>query len=267
MSKGPAVVAAKTPAIESLLGAHGNRLLASLPLVELERLRPHLVSTELGYKCPLYEANEPIKFVHFIESGVASMVNTMSNGDAAEVGTVGNEGFVGIPVLFGDEQSPTSVYMQVSGASLKMKANQFRAELDRNPVMLKTMLHYAHAFFNLVAQSAACDTFHLLEQRCCRWLLMTQDRMQSNRFPLTQEFLAMMLGVRRPGVTAAANALKRAGLIDYMRGCITVLDRSGLEKRACECYAVIKRLFDDLHGFVPNDREKSHELSAKISHR
>lgn len=175
----------------------------------------------------------------------------MMNGDAVEVGTIGNEGFVGIPVLFGDKHAPTSAYMQVGGTSLKMRADLFRGEMQRNTRIPKTMLHYAHAFFNQVAQSVACNTFHLLEQRCCRWLLMTQDRMQSSDFPLTQELLSMMLGVRRAGVTDAANALKRAGLIHYARGRVTILDRAEMEKRACECYGVTKRAFDHLLGFFP----------------
>jgi CRP-like cAMP-binding protein len=226
--------------------AQQNRLLAWLPEAEYEKLRPHLIPTKLGYKFPLYEENEPIEFVYFIERGVASLVNTMSNGDAAEVGTIGNEGFVGMPVLFGDDSSPTSVYMQVEGVGLKMKANLFRAEINRNAPMRSAMLHYAHFFFNQVAQSAACNTLHRVDQRCCRWLLTTQDRMQSDDFPLTQEFLAMMLGVRRAGVTEAANALKRGGLINYNRGTISVLDRAGLEKRTCECYRVTKRELDRL---------------------
>jgi CRP-like cAMP-binding protein len=232
--------------------AHRNLLLASLPDEEYDDLRPHLVPTTLEYKSTLYEVNEPIPFVHFIDTGVASLVNTMTNGDAAEVGTIGNEGFVGIPILFGDKQAPTSVYMQVGGAGLKMKANVFRELMQRNPSVQRRMLRYAHAFFNQIAQSAACNTFHLLEQRCCRWLLMTQDRMQSTDFPLTQEFLAMMLGVRRAGVTDAANALKRAGLIKYTRGRVTVLDRAGIEKRTCECYGVTKKEFDHLLGFSPH---------------
>ena len=251
MSKSTAVVARRSldNGVSPIL--HQNRLLASLPELEFESLRPHLMRTVLQYKSPLYEANAPIEFVHFIETGVASLVNTMMNGDAAEVGTVGNEGFVGIPILFGDKEAPTSVYMQVSGAGLRMKANQFRAELQRNCVMQRAMLQYAHAFINQIAQSAACNTLHLLEQRCCRWLLMTQDRMQSCDFQLTQEFLAMMLGVRRAGVTDAANALKRDGLINYSRGSVTVLDRMGLEKRTCECYGVTKREFDNLLGILP----------------
>jgi CRP-like cAMP-binding protein len=251
LSKTASVVAKYAPDIGVLSKSHQNRLLASLPDEEFERLRPHLVPTLLGYKSPLYEANSPIDFVHFIETGVASLVNTMMNGDAAEVGTIGNEGFVGVPILFGDKEAPTSVYMQVGGAGLKMKASIFRAELQRSIMMQRVMLRYAHAFFNQIAQSAACNTLHLLEQRCCRWLLMTQDRMHSNGFPLTQEFLAMMLGVRRAGVTDAANTLKRAGLIDYTRGSVSILDRAGMEKRTCECYGVTKKEFDRLHRPAP----------------
>ena len=231
--------------------AHQNRLLASLTDETHDQIRPYLLPEVLDYKSPLCEANEPIEFVHFIETGVVSLVNTMLNGDTAEVGTIGNEGFVGIPILLGDKQAPTGAYMQVGGAGLKMKVNRFREAIQRNPLMLKALLHYAHTFFNQIAQTAACNTFHLLEQRCCRWLLMMQDRMPTSDLPLTQEFLAMMLGVRRAGVTDAANALKRAGLIKYTRGHVTILDRAGLEKRSCECYGVTKREFDQLIGFVP----------------
>ena len=225
-----------------------NRLLNLLPAEDYARLRRHLHPVEFRYKLSLYQADQPIEFVQFIETGVASLVNTMKNGDAAEVGTIGNEGMVGLPVIFGDSQAPTSVYMQVAGHGLQMKAKTFWQEMQRSTFLRKAMLHYAHAFFNQVAQSAACNTFHLLERRCCRWLLMTHDRMQSNEFQLTQEFLAMMLGVQRPGVTLAAGELQRSGLIRYTRGNVTILDHAGLMKRSCECYAVSKREFDRLLG-------------------
>jgi len=227
-----------------------NRLLKLLPPEDFERLRPHLQPVEFKYKLSLYRADEQIEFVHFIETGVASLVNTMKNGNSAEVGTIGNEGMVGLPVIFGDSQAPTSVYMQVAGHGLRMKAKTFWQEMQRSASLRTVMLHYAHAVFNLVAQSAACNTFHVLERRCCRWLLMTQDRMQSNEFQLTQEFLAMMLGVQRPGVTLAARELQRAGLIHYKRGNVKILDHAGLIKRSCECYAVSKREFDRLLGMT-----------------
>ena len=228
--------------------AGANRLLALLPRADFERLRPHLEYTALKYRQSLYRARRPIGFVYFIETGVGSLVNTMANGDAAEVGTIGNEGVVGLPLILQDEEAPTSVYIQVPGTGLRMTAALFRKELARSASMRTVMLRYTHAFFNQVAQSAACNQFHSLEQRCCRWLLMTHDRMESNDFLLTQEFLAMMLGVQRTGVTAAAGALQRAGLINYSRGNVTIKNRRGLERRSCECYGIAKREFDRLLG-------------------
>ena len=225
-----------------------NRLLGLLTARDYQRLRPHLEPTTLEYRKSLYEADRKIAFVYFIETGVGSLVNTMVNGQAAEVGTIGNEGLVGVPVVLGDDRAPTSVYIQVPGEGLRMKASIFREELARSPTMQAVMLRYVHALFNQVAQSAACSHFHSLEQRCCRWLLMTRDRMQSDEFLLTQEFLAMMLGVQRPGVSIAAGGLQRAGLITYKRGNVTILDGPGLRKRSCECYGVSKREFDRLLG-------------------
>ena len=227
---------------------HANRLLGLLPPRDYRRLSPHLQRIPLGYRQSLYRANKPIGFVYFIETGVGSLVNTMANGEAAEVGTIGNEGVVGLPLLFGDDRAPTSVYVQVPGAGLRMKVALFNKELARSASMRRVMLRYAHAFFNQVAQSAACNHFHSLEQRCCRWMLMTHDRMQSDEFLLTQEFLAMMLGVQRTGVSAAAGALQQAGLIRYKRGNVTIIDRRGLLQRSCECYGVSKREFDRLLG-------------------
>ena len=228
--------------------SYANRLLGLLPPKDYQRLRPHLQPLRLEYRQSLYRANKPIKFVYFIETGVGSLVNTMRNGEAAEVGTIGNEGLVGLPVVWGDDRSPTGVYVQVPGLGLRMKATLFKKELSRSASMQSVMLRSAHAFFNQVAQSAACNQFHSLEQRCCRWLLMTYDRMHADEFLLTQEFLAMMLGVQRTGVTAAAGALQRAGLIRYRRGNVTVIDRRGLIRRLCECYGVSKREFDRLLG-------------------
>jgi CRP-like cAMP-binding protein len=226
-----------------------NRLLGLLPPRDYARLLPHLHRIPLEYRQSLYRANRPIGFVYFIETGVGSLVNTMANGQAAEVGTIGNEGLVGLPIVFGDDRAPTSVYVQVPGAGLRMKATLFKKELAQSASMRTVMLRYAHAFFNQVAQSAACNHFHSIDRRCCRWLLMTHDRMQSDEFMLTQEFLAMMLGVQRTGVTAAAGALQRAGLIRYARGNVTIIDRRGLLRRSCECYGISKREFDRLLGY------------------
>jgi CRP-like cAMP-binding protein len=244
----------QTMAIRKAADRHDNRLLGLLPARDYARLRPHLQRIPLTYRQSLYRADKPIGFVYFIETGVGSLVNTMTNGEATEVGTIGNEGMVGLPLVWGDDQAPTSVYVQVPGAGLRMPAALFNRELARSASMRAVMQRYGHAFFNQVAQSAACIHFHSLQQRCCRWMLMTHDRMQADQFLLTQEFLAMMLGVQRTGVSAAAGALQQAGLIRYRRGNVTIIDRGGLERRSCECYGVSKREFDRLLGGRPTPR-------------
>jgi CRP-like cAMP-binding protein len=231
-----------------LVRQHGNRLLGGLSDVDYELLGPHLKPVTLEYRAVLYAPNQPIDFVYFIESGVASLVNSMENGDAAEVGTIGNEGIVGLPVLFGDDTAPTGVYMQVPGDGWKMPARVFGEQIHLSKSLRTAFLHYAAAFFNQVAQSAACVTFHPLEQRCCRWLMMTRDRMPSDEFMLTQEFLAMMLGVQRSSVNTAMGSLQKKGLVSYNRGHVTILDREALQAAACECYHVTKREFDRLLG-------------------
>ena len=225
-----------------------NRLLDLLGPNDLEQLRPHLQPLDFEYRQVLYEPNRPIEWVHFPVTGVASLVNTMANGSAVEVGTIGNEGMVGLPIVLGDRVDPSSAYVQVPGSGLRLRASILEEKLRSSGSMRRVMLHYAHAFFSQIMQSAACAHFHSLNQRCCRWLLMTHDRVQSDEFLLTQEFLGMMLGVRRSSVTEAARGLKNKRIIDYRRGQVTVLDRPGLEKLSCECYDVSKREFDRLLG-------------------
>ena len=240
-----------------------NRLLALLPARDRGRLDRHLERIPLTYRQSLYRARRPLDFVYFIETGVGFLVNTMSNGAAAEVGTIGNEGIVGLPLLLGDDRAPTSVYVQVPGQGLRMTAALFSAELARSASMRTVMLRYAHALFNQVAQSAACNHFHSLEQRCCRWMLMTHDRMKTDEFLLTQEFLAMMLGVQRTGVSAAAGTLQRRGLIRYSRGIVNILDRHGLRERSCEYYGVSKREFDRLLGDPPVHAAQAREVPPR----
>lgn len=237
--------------------SYRNRLLQLLHPADFDRLRPHLKPVALEYRQSLYEANQNINFVYFPIEGVASLVNTMANGSATEVGTIGNEGIVGLPVIFGNHRAQTSAYVQVPGTGLQLRADVLRNELELNSRTRAIMLHYAHAFFNQVAQSAACAHFHSVEQRCCRWLLMTHDRVNSDQFLLTQEFLGMMLGVRRTSVTDVAHELKHRKLIEYSRGRVTILDRSGLEKHACECYLVTKKEFDRLLGLPLGIRSDS----------
>ena len=198
-----------------------NRLLSLLSDDDYEHLRPHLSLVVLEYRKSLYEASRPIEHVYFPVDGVASLVITTADGASAEVGTIGSEGMVGLPICLGDREAPSSVYVQVPGTALKIDAGVFRGELERSPTLNLVMLRYAHAFFNQVAQSAACAHLHRVEQRCCRWLLMTRDRMPSGDFLLTHEFLGMMLGVRRTTVTEVMGILQKAGLIRYRRGHVT----------------------------------------------
>jgi CRP-like cAMP-binding protein len=243
-----------------------NRLLSLLSDADYERLRPHLTNVVFDYKKSLYEASRPIGQVYFPIDGVASLVLTTAEGASAEVGTIGSEGMVGLPVVLGDDDAPSSVYVQVPGTALGMDSGIFRRELEHNPALNLVMLRYAHAFFNQVAQSAACAHLHRVEQRCCRWLLMTRDRMPSGDFLLTHEFLGMMLGVRRTTVTDVMGSLQKAGLIRYRRGHVTILEEGALRQRACECYGISKREFDRLLGDTPAEprTDKKNRLISEV---
>jgi CRP-like cAMP-binding protein len=225
-----------------------NRLLTLLSNDDYERLRPHFALVDLECKKALYEAGRPIERVYFPVEGVASLVIAMKDGAAAEVGTVGSEGLIGLPIVFGDRHAPSTMYVQVPGRALSMDAGAFRDAIEQSPTLKIIALRYAHAFFNHVAQSAACAHLHNLEQRCCRWLLLTRDRMPSNSFLLTQEFLGMMLGVQRTSVTLAMGKLQREGLLRYSRGHVTLVDVKALHDRACECYRISRAEFDRLLG-------------------
>lgn len=243
-----------------------NRLLSLLSDDDYERLRPHFSHAVLEYRKSLYEASRPIEQVYFPIDGVASLVITTAEGDSAEVGTIGSEGMVGLPVVLGDSEAPSSVYVQVPGTALQMDAGTFRSQLGHSPTLNLIMLRYAHAFFNQVAQSATCAHLHRVEQRCCRWLLMTRDRMPSGEFLLTHEFLGMMLGVRRTTVTEVMGVLQKAGLIRYRRGHVSILDQEALRQRACECYDVSKLEFDRLLGDTPlaPRTDKTHRLVSEV---
>jgi CRP-like cAMP-binding protein len=243
-----------------------NRLLSLLSDSDYERLRPHLSQVVFDYKKSLYEASRQIEHVYFPIDGVASLVLTTADGTSAEVGTIGNEGMVGLPICLGDDDAPSSVYVQVPGTALRLDARFFRGELGASPTLNLIMLRYAHAFFNQVAQSAACAHLHRVEQRCCRWLLMTRDRMPTGNFLLTHEFLGMMLGVRRTTVTDVMGSLQKAGLIRYRRGHVTILDHEALQQRACECYDISKAEFDRLLGdtAVAPRTDKMHRLISEV---
>lgn len=217
-----------------------NKILSLLPAPELEAVLRATEMVTVETKQIVWERDKVIRFVHFPEDGVISLVTDLRNGDKVEAMTVGNDGFVGMAVFHGLPTSRLTAIGQITGCSRRIAVENFRA-LAADCAALDGMLHrYSQFVFETVSQSAACNRLHVIEQRCARWLLMSHDRVGRDRFDLTQEFLAEMLGVRRPGVTVAMGILEKAGLIAHGRGNITVVDRAGLERASCECYAGIR---------------------------
>ena len=225
-----------------------NKLLKALPSEEYGWLRPHFEPVELTLKMVLAEPGEPFRHVYFIESGVVSVVNTVGEG-TVEVGTIGNEGMAGLSVFLDADAATSKTFVQVPGHAKRINAEIFATQADERRGLRQILHRYTHAFLTQVAQTASCNRMHEVQERCARWLLMTHDRVEgSDSFPLTHEFLSFMLGVRRAGVTVAAGALQKAGLIRYTRGKITVLDRQGLEEASCECYGIVRAHFQRLIG-------------------
>jgi CRP-like cAMP-binding protein len=234
--------------IPSLRATKTNRLLATLSGASLEAIRPDLDLKPLRMRQVLQSRGEKLHQVVFPLLGVASMVSLGDSGNSIEVATVGSEGMVGLPLFLGSEKASVEVFMQVPGEGLHLHAAAFRKHLDREPAFVRTLLLYTQALLTQVAQCSACNCYHSVESRCARWILQTHDRVEGEEFPLTQEFLALMLGVRRASVTETAQALQKRGLIHYNRGVIAVLDRAGLEAEACECYQLIHDEFERLLG-------------------
>jgi CRP-like cAMP-binding protein len=224
-----------------------NRLLNALPPDEYERVRAQLTETTLElHKC-LEEPGTTASYVYFPWSGVCSLTATMRDGRMVEVGTIGNEGVVGMSGYFGGQLPDVMTVVQVPGSGAHvMRRGVFLAEMDRAGALYHLVRRYSQALLALMTQSVACNALHDIDQRCARWLLMTHDRVDGDVLELTQEYLATMLGVRRPSVTDVARRLQRAKLIDYRRGRIRILDRGGLEAQSCECYATVRRHFERL---------------------
>jgi CRP-like cAMP-binding protein len=232
------------------LASRTNRILGALPPKEMDALRPLLETVRLACRQDLYEAGQPIDHVYFPHRGVISMVTVMPDGSAVEIATVGPEGMVGVPVFLGAEQMASKAFAQVPGEAARIEADAFRRAIAHSPALHRILLRYTLALMNQMAQNAACNRTHGVEERCARWLLMTQDRVHGDTFPLTQEFLAQMLGVRRPTVSIAAGMLAKAGLVSYVRGQMVILDREGLEAASCDCYRIIAREFERLTGGI-----------------
>ena len=228
--------------------ANSNRLLAALPAEDYARISPRFDQISLKLKDVLHRAGEPIHHVYFPSGGFCSVLTVLENGTMVEVATIGREGMIGISAVTSGAASDPSVTMVQAESPLcyRITTDAFCAELDRRGAFSVMVARYAHAYLGFVMQSTACNAVHSVEQRLARWLLTAQDRVDRNDFPLTQEFVAMMLGTRRPTVTVVARTLQRAGLITYRHGHLTILDRQGLEDASCECHQVAARLLDDV---------------------
>jgi CRP-like cAMP-binding protein len=225
-----------------------NRLLSGLSSEDFELLQRDLVLTPLVLHENIFPAGEPAEFVWFPHEGVISLVAVDAEGEAVEVATVGREGMTGLALVLGSETMTNRAMVQVVGRGSKMRSSAFRSALQASPTLRQHMLRYVLAVVTQVSQNAACNQLHAINTRCARWLLTTHDRVEGDSFGLTQEYLAMMLGVTRVSVSAAAGALQKAGLIRYSRGVVTITDRAGLEAAACDCYRIIEDEFARLRA-------------------
>jgi len=221
-----------------------NRVLASIPPRDYKRLQAHLEPVDLKFGEVLFEPGKAIKHVYFPVDCLISLLTAVDKRRTLEVGMVGNEGMAGMPFILGMGVSGVRAIVQGGGNALRMASGPFRIEFDRNRPLQEALYRYTYALMAQISQTAACNRFHEAEPRLCRWLLMTRDRVGVDEFPLTHEFLAHMLGLRREGVTEAASALKRRNLISYTRGKIQILDERGLKKSSCSCYQTVKAVFD-----------------------
>ncbi|WP_020506166.1 Crp/Fnr family transcriptional regulator [Lamprocystis purpurea] len=224
----------------------GNHLLAVLPPAVLERLVPRLELVELPLGEALYESGGRLSHVYFPTDAIVSLLNVMENGASAEIAVIGNDGLVGIALFLGSETMPNRAVVQSAGQAYRLKGSVFKQEFNSSGAFQRLLLRYTSALLAQMAQTAVCNRHHTVDQQLCRWLLLCLDRLPSNELTMTQELIANMLGVRREGVTDAAGKLQSAGLIEYSRGHIRMLDRPGLEARVCECYAVVRKEFSRL---------------------
>ena len=223
-----------------------NQLLAALPNGEMQRWLPHLESVDMPLGSVVYEAGGTLSHVYFPTTSIVSLLYVLESGASAEIAVVGNEGIVGVSLFMGGGSTPSRAVVQSAGRGFRLQAALMKVEFDRAGPALHLLLRYTQALITQMAQTAVCNRHHSLDQQLCRWLLLSLDRLEGSELVMTQELIANMLGVRREGVTEGALKLQQAGLIRYARGHIMVLDRAGLEKRSCECYAVVKKEYDRL---------------------
>ncbi|PYC24590.1 Crp/Fnr family transcriptional regulator [Aquipseudomonas alcaligenes] len=233
-----------------------NHLLAALSEEVRDRLFPQLERVELPLGKVLYESGDTLRHVYFPTDSIISLLYVMENGASAEISVVGNEGLVGVALFMGGESTPSRAIVQSGGYAYRLQGQRLKDEFNRHGELLVLMLRYTQALLTQMAQTAVCNRHHQIDQQLCRWLLLSLDRLPSNRLTMTQELIANMLGVRREGVTEAAGKLQRQGVIEYSRGHITVLDRKKLEQLSCECYAVVKRETDRLLPYLPQHKAR-----------
>ena len=225
-----------------------NHLLAALSEEEITRLRPDLQPVSLSLGQVIYESGEQMEFVYFPTTAIISLLYIMENGATAEIGVVGNDGLVGIALFMGGDTTPNRAVVQSAGGAFKMRGQVLKGEFIRAGRFHNLMLRYTQALITQISQTAVCNRLHSVDQQLCRWLLLSHDRLPSDRLIMTHDLIANMLGVRREGVTHAAKRLQEAGYISYVRGDMTILDRTGLEEKACECYQVVRNEYDRLFG-------------------
>jgi CRP-like cAMP-binding protein len=223
-----------------------NRLLAALPDAVLTRWLPQLEPVDMALGRVLYESGDKLSHLYFPTTSIVSLLYVMEDGASAEIAVVGHEGIVGISMFMGGNSTSSRAVVQSAGHGFRLKSDLLMQEFNRGGSVMHLLLRYTQALITQMAQTAVCNRHHTLDQQLCRWLLLSLDRLHSNELVMTQELIANMLGVRREGVTESAGHLHKAGLIQYQRGHITVLDRTGLEHRVCECYAVVKKEYDRL---------------------
>ena len=227
-----------------------NHLLAALPVAVRQRWLPQLQPVEMPLGQVLIESGRVPTHVYFPTTAIVSLLYVMENGASAEIAVIGNDGIVGVSLFMGGGSTPSQAVVQSEGRGFRMNGQAIKSEFNQSPPVLHLLLRYTQALITQMAQTAACNRHHSVDKQLCRWLLLSLDRLPGNEIIMTQELIANMLGVRREGVTEAALKLQEAGLIRYVRGHITVLDRKGLEQRTCECYAMVKKEYDRLLPYV-----------------
>ena len=234
--------------VKAAHGAEQNRLLHALPIDDYKAILPHLTAVRLALKDVLIEPDTPIRDVYFVREGVISFIAEQQEEGPVEVGTIGSDGFIGIPVLLGATSVPFRAFAQVEGHAWRLSADTFRRIVDERPTVRHLFLRYTQYWTDQLSQSVACNRLHTLDERCARWLLMTHDRVPGDAFELTHEFLSLMLGVRRAGVTVAMGSLQSQKILSYARGRVSVLDRARLEEASCACYHITRSQFERLLG-------------------